>query len=337
MGGHSFTRDQKSSGGNGRPRRDSDSAAFRSCGPPHDGGKLIVLTAPLTETIDHAGYFIQMALASMPKRMEAAIDQKYPKWREVERNPDGSARYMPAGVRVLEASLLREFPAEDVGCCYPDDLSQFIGPRTRVVGVSTHNPLGVTFAAGVYASVFGSSREPINAHYAKQLFRALRENRYRSTFQVIVGGSGGWQIPQTDSYQDLGVDCVVEGRSESEQTLELFHQAIRGEALPRFVEVRHPKTREELLTPARRTTFGVVEMTTGCGRRCQFCLPDLNPQIDFPKDNRWFRSFPATISRTPSKSPTTSSTACRSALYTKDVQQSLRRPVSATSRPGSPI
>ena len=24
-------------------------------------------------------------------------------------------------------------------------------------------------------------------------------------------------------------------------------------------------------------------MTTGCGRRCQFCVPDLNPQIDMPK------------------------------------------------------
>ena len=24
-------------------------------------------------------------------------------------------------------------------------------------------------------------------------------------------------------------------------------------------------------------------MTTGCGRRCQFCLPDLNPQLDVPK------------------------------------------------------
>jgi radical SAM superfamily enzyme YgiQ (UPF0313 family) len=56
-----------------------------------------------------------------------------------------------------------------------------------------------------------------------------------------------------------------------------------GEPLPRFVEVHHPETREALLTPAKRTTFGVVEMTTGCGRRCQFCLPDLNPQIDFPK------------------------------------------------------
>src|SRR6266508_2283289 len=152
---------------------------------PADGGKLIVLTAPLTETIDHAGYFIQMALASMPKLMEAAIDQKYPKWREVERNPAGSARYMPAGVRLLEASLLREFPAEDMGCCYPDDLPRFVGRRTRVIGVSTHNPLGVTFAAGVYASVFGSSREPINAHYAKQLFRALKESPHRSSFQVI--------------------------------------------------------------------------------------------------------------------------------------------------------
>ncbi len=77
---------------------------------PADGGRLIVLTAPLTETIDHAGYFIQMALASMPKRMETAIDQKYPRWREGERNPDGSARYMPAGVRLVEACFLREFP-----------------------------------------------------------------------------------------------------------------------------------------------------------------------------------------------------------------------------------
>ena len=36
--------------------------------------------------------------------------------------------------------------------------------------------------------------------------------------------------------------------------------------------------------PEKRTTFGVVEMTTGCGRRCNFCVPDLNPQIDVPKE-----------------------------------------------------
>jgi radical SAM superfamily enzyme YgiQ (UPF0313 family) len=246
-------------------------------------GKLIVLTAPLTETIDHAGYFIQMALASMPQRMEKVINQKYPKWREVERNEDGSARYMPAGVRLVEASLLREFPAEDMVCCYPDDLPKFIGARTRVIGVSTHNPLGVTFAAGVYASIFGSSKEPINSHYARELFQVLKNHPHRSSFKVIVGGSGGWQISQTDRFEDLSVDCVVDGRSESDQTMDLFRKAIRSEPLPRFLQVSHPTGRDGLLTPRKRTTFGVVEMTTGCGRRCHFCLPDLNPQIDFPK------------------------------------------------------
>ncbi len=251
---------------------------------PHPRGRLIVLTAPLTETIDHAGYFIQMALASMPMQMERVINQKYPKWRELERNSDGSARYMPAGVRLVEASLLRFYAPEDVVCCYPDDLPKFIGPETRVIGVSTHNPLGVTFAAGVYASIFGSSREPINSHYAKELFRTLKASPHRGAFKVIVGGSGGWQVSETGSFEELGVDCVVDGRSESAETIELFRKAIRGEDLPRFVQVSHPTERRDLLTPLKRTTFGVVEMTTGCGRRCNFCLPDLNPQIDFPKE-----------------------------------------------------
>ena len=83
------------------------------------------------------------------------------------------------------------------------------------------------------------------------------------------------------------MDCVVDGGGASPRRntpLELFRKAIRGEALPQFVQVSHPESREELLTPHKRTTFGVVEMTTGCGRRCNFCLPDLNPQIDFPKE-----------------------------------------------------
>jgi len=87
---------------------------------PAGGGKLIVLTAPLTESIDHAGYFIQMALASLPQWLEFVLDRKYPKWRQVEHNEDGSARYMPAGVRVLEKSLLREYAADEMVACFPD-------------------------------------------------------------------------------------------------------------------------------------------------------------------------------------------------------------------------
>jgi hypothetical protein len=39
-------------------------------------GKLIVLTAPLTETIDHAGYFIQMSMASLPMWLEGILNRK---------------------------------------------------------------------------------------------------------------------------------------------------------------------------------------------------------------------------------------------------------------------
>jgi hypothetical protein len=247
-------------------------------------GARIVLTAPLTEIIDHAGYFIQMSMASLPMWLEGILNRKYPTWRNVEYNGDGSAKYMPAGVRVLEASLLRHYPASDIACCYPADLDKFVGPDTRIVAVSTHNPLGVTFAAGVYTSIFGSSKQPINSHYSMELFTAIKSNPNRRNFKVIVGGSGGWQITQTNSWEALSVDCVVEGRSESADVLKLFDKALAGEDLPKQVDVVHPKDRNEILFPDKRTTFGVVEMTTGCGRRCQFCVPDLNPQIDMPKD-----------------------------------------------------
>jgi radical SAM superfamily enzyme YgiQ (UPF0313 family) len=247
-------------------------------------GALIVLTAPLTETIDHAGYFIQMSMASLPIWLEGILNRKYPAWRNLEYSGDGTARYMPAGVRVLEASLLRHYSTEDVVACYPDDLDQFIGPATRIVAISTHNPLGVTFAAGVYTSIFGESKTPINSHYARQLFDRVKNSPHRRHFKVIVGGSGGWQITQTNAWDELGVDCVVDGRSEAAETMALFERAVRGDELPRQIAIEHPQTRESIIVPDKRTTFGVVEMTTGCGRRCQFCVPDLNPQIDVPKD-----------------------------------------------------
>lgn len=253
-------------------------------GDANAGGATIVITAPLTEVIDHAGYFIQMSMASLPIWLEGILNKKYPKWRNLEYNADGSARYMPAGVRVLEEALLRQYGADDVAVCYPGDIDKFIGPETRVVAVSTHNPLGVTFAAGVYTSIFGSSRQPINSHYSRQLFAAIKDHPLRKNFKVIVGGSGGWQIIQTDSYEELSVDCVVEGRAESVDTMEVFRKALSGEDLPRQIDVGHPKSRDAVIFPKKRTTFGVVEMTTGCGRRCQFCLPDLNPQLDLPKE-----------------------------------------------------
>jgi radical SAM superfamily enzyme YgiQ (UPF0313 family) len=234
--------------------------------------------------IDHAGYFIQMGMASMPMWMEGAMNRKYPAWKNVKRFADGSAVRAPAGLRVLEQVLVREFGRDHVIVCYPDDLPQFVGTNTRAVGISTMNPLGTTFAAGVYTSIFGSSREPINAHYARRLFDMLRQHSCRAAFKVIVGGAGGWQITHTGSAAELGVDCIVDGRSEAIETLDLFRRASAGQSIPAQVTASHPPDAGKLMFPELPTTFGVVEMTTGCGRRCHFCVPDLNPQIAVPKD-----------------------------------------------------
>ena len=260
----------------------AESGAFRA---PAGGGRRIVLTAPLTEVIDHAGYFIQMSMASLPIWLEGDPQQEVSEVarRRIQRRRLGAIHAgRRARARSVAAAPIRSRTTSSAAIRRTSTSSS---DRTRASSrVSTHNPLGVTFAAGVYTSIFGSSKEPINSHYARELFAAIKGSPLPRPIQVIVGGSGGWQIAQTNSYDELGVDCVVEGRSESEETLDLFDKALRGEALPRQVDVQHPKTRDAILFPDKRTTFGVVEMTTGCGRRCQFCLPDLNPQIDLPKD-----------------------------------------------------
>ena len=247
-------------------------------------GKAVVLTAPLTESIDHAGFFIQMSLASIPQWMEWVIDKKYPSWRDVPVHEDGTAGTAPAGLRVVEEVLAREFGRENVVVCYPDQLDQFLGPETRAVGISTHNPLGTTFAAGVYASIFGSSKEPVNSLYARRMFDKIKAHPNRDNFKVILGGSGAWQIGETETHEEFGIDCVVSGRAEAKDAIAVFRKALDGESLPRHVDAHHPMNVAEMVVPETRTSFGVIEMTTGCGRRCSFCLPDLNPRISFPKE-----------------------------------------------------
>ena len=76
---------------------------------PTAGGCLIVITAPLTEIIDHAGYFIQMSMASLPMWLEGVLNKKYPNWRRLEHNGDRLGRVHAGGCQgargILAASL----------------------------------------------------------------------------------------------------------------------------------------------------------------------------------------------------------------------------------------
>lgn len=231
-------------------------------------GRKIVLVATPSESSEHEQKaWSQMLLATLPMKYVKAFNVNWPRPNELW--PDGQAKYVPHGLRIVESLLLKKFPAEDIAVCQTDQLSLFVGEETRVVGIHAHNPLGITFATDVYAYFYGSDAEPINAAEFRRLITHPKLREHKSHLKIIVGGPGAWQIEKKGLQDEWRIDCLVDGEAE-DVVLPLFESAIRGEGLPRKVVGQSPRL--DHVPPIRhRATYGVVEITRGCGRGCQFC------------------------------------------------------------------
>lgn len=231
-------------------------------------GKKIVLVASDSESSEYLrSTWRQMLLACLPQRYarRMGID-----WSTVhELGADGQARYVPHGLRIIESLLLQKFSPHDIAVCYPDQLDLFVGDETRVVGVHAHNPLGITFATDVYTRLYGRYQEPVNAYEFRRLITHPAIRKHKSHLKTIVGGPGAWQIEKKNLQDEWQIDTLVDGEGE-EVALPLFEAAMCGEALPRKVIAKSPAL-ENIPRIKHRATLGVVEITRGCGRGCQFC------------------------------------------------------------------
>ena len=203
-------------------------------------------------------------------------------WKN-EKRDDGQAVAVPNGLRVVESILLEKFAPEDIAVCYTDELDLFVGEDTRVVGVHAHNPLGITFATDVYSHLYGADVEPINAAEFKRMVTHEAIKKHKDHLKLIVGGPGSWQIEKKNLQDEWNIDCIVEGEAE-DFILDLFERALRGEDLPRRLEGKSPKM-EHIPTTKNRSTFGVVEVTRGCGRGCQFCSIALRKGRSLPLEH----------------------------------------------------
>ena len=247
------------------------------------GGRTIVLAASDSESTEYLhSSWRQMLLATLPARFARfpfyLTDVSY----QNAVAADGQAVYVPHGLRVVEALLLRDFPAEDIAVCHPGELDRFVGDATRVVGIHAHNPVGITFAAGVYTRMYGGGSDPVNAVEFRKLIEHPAIARHRDHLRVIVGGPGAWQIAAAGLQERWGIDCLVDGEGET-VTRPLFHSAIAGERLP--ARVKPQKARIDEIPPiVHRSTFGVVEVTRGCGRGCDFCAYAARPGTSVPLD-----------------------------------------------------
>jgi len=243
-------------------------------------GRKIVLVATDSESSEYLkSTWRQMLLATLPAKFAGTLGTDISIQNEVA--ADGQARYVPHGLRIVEALLLQKFAPEDIAVCYPQQLGHFVGEQTRVLGIHAHNPLGITFATDVYAHFYGGDlTEPINAAEFRRLILHPAIRQHKQHMKVIVGGPGSWQIEKKNLQDEWLIDTIVDGEAEN-IVLPLFEAALRGEALPRKLLGDSPKL-NRIPRIKHRSTFGVVEITRGCGRGCQFCSVALRAGKSIP-------------------------------------------------------
>ncbi len=245
---------------------------------------LFVLTASSTEASEwNHSVWQQMMSATVPYKFSKTFFNKVTFANESW--PDGRAKYVPNGLRMVETLLLREYAESDVVTCYLDHLDQFVGPDTRVLAIHAHNPLGISYATDVYAKIFGENVMPLNAHEFVKIVTHPVIEKYGP--KIVVGGPGAWQLEKAGRLDEFKIDYLIDGEIERVFS-DLFHRIMQGDpSLPRVIKV--PKemqaTVEEIPVVRHRSTFGVVEITRGCGRGCQFCSPATKVGRSFPLEH----------------------------------------------------
>jgi len=199
----------------------------------------------------------------------------------VPNNGDGTAKFAPYGMRKVEALLISEFGAKNVAVVHPDNLKKVVGPKTKVIGISSMEPAGTGFVSRTYTSFVGFGGEPIAAAEFRDLIEKPILRKWGA--KIILGGSGAWQINQAKLQRKYGIDCIVMGEGEK-TALKIFRMALNGKETSPVVETESPSP-EEIPCIVHPSIFGTVEITRGCGRGCKFCSPTLRKSFSFPLEH----------------------------------------------------
>ncbi len=244
---------------------------------PDKQGAKIILTASATEMSDYHGNPFVAFMGGFPKGWIPLWLPRKRLYPPVKNYSNDTAKFAPYGLRKVEAALLENgFDESDVVTVHPYDLDAFVGKNTKIVGISTMDPLGMGYVSKTYSSLIGRG-ESLNSIEFRKLVTHKCLQKYDS--KIIVGGAGSWQLENViDLY---GIDCLILGESEK-IVQELFIRALGGEALPRVVRVETSVKIEEIPIIKHAALHGFVEISRGCGRNCQFCTPTMQRRRDFP-------------------------------------------------------
>ena len=189
-------------------------------------------------------------------------------WSPPVRRENGKALYADFGLRVIEASLAEVFGADEVAVVHPRDLEKVVGSRTKIIGVSGHDFLGINPPSSEFVDMVNTG-PPYNR---VKFFELMRKPVMREKI-VVAGGKAAWQLADEMIMDKLNIDYVHLG--EGEITVpEMFKSILEGEKLQRIIKGKEPKA-EAIPNIIGATIHGLVEIGRGCGRGCSFCTPGM--------------------------------------------------------------
>ncbi|MEM3039632.1 MAG: radical SAM protein [Candidatus Methanomethylicaceae archaeon] len=201
----------------------------------------------------------------------------------------GRALLAPQGLRRIESAIIKSglLKREEVVVTTPENIKKFLSEETKVIGISTFDPLGKGPASTTISGPFGIvHEEPFNAYYFRKLVgsEAVQKAK-RQGVLIMVGGPGAWQLGY-EEMERIGVDVVVEG--EGELIFPKLIASILEGTLRTPVRITAgfedaPKA-EDIPPLLGATVGGLVEVSRGCGRGCGFCTPTLRRLRHRPLD-----------------------------------------------------
>jgi len=188
----------------------------------------------------------------------------------VKEDNNGRIKYGHCGQRKLEAALLESgFHEDDIAVVRPESVDDAIDSETKVLGITTHDPLGL----GPASSMFGdlAHRETFTSIFFRKIIENPMIRKHR--LKVLVGGSGAWQVADERIMARYGIDGVVMGEGEI-TAVDIIKKAVDGEPFP-LVSQGEVVPLEQIPLIRNPTLNGLIEVCRGCGRGCRFCNPTM--------------------------------------------------------------
>ncbi|VVB62081.1 Radical SAM superfamily protein [uncultured archaeon] len=228
----------------------------------------VVLTADRTLLSGYNGHVFLGFAACAPKLL--------PEWLYTKifcppvEEENNRLKYAHCGQRKIEAALLKHgFREQDIAIVNSEKLHHVVNKETRVLGITTHDPLGLGPASSMFSDLM--NKETYTASFFRKLMSHPLIRKYN--LKVIVGGSGAWQLTDERIMAKYGIDCVVVGEGEI-TAVDVIDKAMNGDSFPSIVQ-GDVVPLEQIPLIHYPTINGIIEICRGCGRGCRFCNPTM--------------------------------------------------------------